>query len=142
MELWITWTVVAVALFVVEMVTPGTFFFLCFSVGALVAAALTYIGQPWWLAWIAFLIVSLGLVLAARPIVKRLVNGGTRPSNIDELIGQVAVVLKKIELHSGGVVKIRGEEWKAESNTAVEAGQTVEILRVDGTRLVVKPRAN
>jgi membrane protein implicated in regulation of membrane protease activity len=44
-------------------------------------------------------------------------------------------------VHATGLVRVEREEWRAESvdGSAIPAGTAVEVLRVDGTRLIVGP---
>ncbi|MGH8977382.1 MAG: NfeD family protein, partial [Acidimicrobiia bacterium] len=58
------------------------------------------------------------------------------------LNGRRAVVLQAIPSgpHATGRVRVEREEWRAESadGGSIEPGQTVVVLRVDGTRLIVR----
>ncbi|MGH9283711.1 MAG: NfeD family protein, partial [Acidimicrobiales bacterium] len=58
-------------------------------------------------------------------------------------VGKQAVVLQDIPAGVGntGLIRLEREEWRAESliGTAIRAGSTVLVSRVDGTRLVVVP---
>jgi len=56
----------------------------------------------------------------------------------ETMIGKTAPVLARID-STGGKVFIEGEYWNATSQVPVEAGQTVEILSVEGLTLKVKP---
>ena len=55
----------------------------------------------------------------------------------------MAVVIGEIPggTHGTGMVRIEREEWRAESidGSPIDVGAQVEVLRVDGTRLVVTP---
>jgi len=55
------------------------------------------------------------------------------------MIGQVIKALSPIDA-SGGRVFIEGENWRAVSETAVDAGAPVEVVSVDGLTLKVKPK--
>ncbi len=138
MELWFLWLSVAVGCFIVEMLTPGTFYFACFGIGALVSAGLARLELDKWWMWGGFFITSLLCMAALRPLLKRLTSGADKPSNVDELIGADAVVTVAIKPHTAGQIKFRGEVWKASSDDSIQAGEMVEILKVDGVRLIVK----
>jgi membrane protein implicated in regulation of membrane protease activity len=59
------------------------------------------------------------------------------------LVNQVGVVLQEIPVgpHATGMVRVQREEWRAENadGTAVPVGARIVVLRVDGTRVVVRP---
>jgi len=140
MEPWSIWLIAGIVLLIVEMVTPGAFFFMCFGLGAMVTAGLTYFPLPGWVQWVAFVAISTILVLFAKPVMKGLMKETHRPSNADELIGKEAIVLEAIKPHFSGLVKIGGEVWKASAEEEIVEGSLVEILKVEGTRLFVKKK--
>jgi membrane protein implicated in regulation of membrane protease activity len=140
MKLWSIWLIVSVVLLIVEMLTPGAFFFFCFGLGALVTAGIACFAVPGWVTWMSFAGISTLLVIFARPLVRKFVHVETRASNVDELIGKEAVVLEKIRPHHPGTIKIGGEVWKADSEQEIADGGLVRIVKVDGTRLIVKKK--
>jgi membrane protein implicated in regulation of membrane protease activity len=138
---WI-WLAAAVLFGLGEMATVGSFFLLPFALGALVASLLAFAGVGIGLEWLAFVVVSLGTLLALRPIARRLDrNEPTDGIGAKRLIGQPALVLAEIKpgIHELGMVRVHREEWRAESvdGAAVPAGSTVRIVDVRGTRVVV-----
>lgn len=58
--------------------------------------------------------------------------------NPDSVIGLIGETRTDIEAHSGGSVLVGGELWQARSKTAILAGSTVRVLRLDGFWLTVK----
>ncbi|MGH9120254.1 MAG: NfeD family protein [Acidimicrobiales bacterium] len=138
---WI-WLGAAVVFGLGELATVGSFFLLPFALGAVVAALLAFAGVPVGLEWLAFILVSIGSLLALRPIARRLDrNEPTDGIGAKRLIGQPALVLDEIKggIHELGLVRIHREEWRAESvdGAGVPAGSTVRIVDVRGTRVVV-----
>ena len=53
------------------------------------------------------------------------------------LVGRHALVLER--LGPDGVVRVQGERWNAVSETTVEVGREVEITRVQGLTVHVRP---
>lgn len=138
MQTWIAWLIAAIVLFVVEMTTPGAFYFACLGLGALTASLAAYLQAPLWVSWLAFFGCSVLFVLIARPIAKKMMDGESRPSNIDELVGQEALVIERIVPYKGGQIKVKGEIWRAESTQEIPVDSLVEIIKVEGARLIVK----
>lgn len=131
----------AVLLLALEMATAGLFS-LPFAVGAGAAAAAGFagVGVPGQL--VICLIVSAISFLALRPLAHRLDKEGiTEGIGALRLINEVGLVVEPIPAGGSGMVRISGEKWRArtEDYTAVAEGQTVRILEVQGTRLVVVP---
>jgi membrane-bound serine protease (ClpP class) len=57
------------------------------------------------------------------------------------MLGQTVMARSRID-SQGGRVFIEGENWNATSETPVEAGQPVEVIRIEGLTLKVKPKTN
>ena len=55
------------------------------------------------------------------------------------LVVKKVMVLNKISPYKPGLVKVKGEDWTAVSKTdeAIEAGCEVEVVAVEGVKLVV-----
>lgn len=90
---------------------------------------------------IVFLAVSIILLIATRPIVKKHINKKSLPTNADRSIGQAAVVTEEINnLLGKGAAKINGIEWTARSENGdiIPEGTTVTVTKIDGVKLIVK----
>lgn len=60
-------------------------------------------------------------------------------SGRETMIGQIVAANSRIDAQ-GGRVFIEGESWNVVSDTAVNAGQPVEVVAVEGLTLKVKPK--
>ncbi len=59
----------------------------------------------------------------------------------EDLIGQQAVVQEAINPQTGaGRVKIGSESWKATADTAIAAGKTCTVQKLDGVTVTVKEK--
>lgn len=43
-------------------------------------------------------------------------------------------------LESTGLVKVNGEVWSAKADENISKGTKVEVLKIDGVKLIVKPK--
>jgi membrane protein implicated in regulation of membrane protease activity len=137
---WGGWVVVAVVCAVLEIVTPS-FFIGWFGVGAIAGALMSVLKVGLTGQVLIFLAVSVGLVLSTRRIASKWTRQYAHTkTNVDAMVGKTAVVTKAIPAKDRGLVKVGGEVWSAESvdGRAIPEGVSVEVLRVDGVRLVVK----
>jgi membrane protein implicated in regulation of membrane protease activity len=132
------WMFAALALFAIEILTPGVFFFACLGVGALGACLAHTIFASTTIDWISFAAVSVGSIYALRPVAKKYLTKGIKKSNVDTLLGQRAWVTEAIAPTALGTVKIEGEIWRAEAQEAIPSQTWVLVQRVEGTRLIVK----
>jgi len=141
---WIWFWVILTAVLVVGEIFTAGFFLLPFAVGALVAALLAGMGVAVAWQWAAFVVVSVITLLLLKRFADR-VTRDAEPLNVaaDRVIGRIGVVLEQVNPHGiTGRVRLGTEEWRAESDSeeSIPAGAAVEVLRIDGTHLVVRPR--
>ena len=116
---------------------------LWFVLGAVAAAISTIFTPSIFIQLVVFLVVSALSLAITRPLVKRLrKHRSTVSTNADRLIGQQGIVTKEIkDPFSVGQVKVLGETWSAQSEiTPIEVGAKVEILEIEGVRLIVEER--
>lgn len=147
-ELWQwVWLTAALLFAVGEMATAGSFFLLPFGLGAAAATALAFADSTIGWQWLAFVAVSGAAFAGLRPLARRLDRDMTPLQGIgaDRWTGRTGVVLMEIPggANELGLVRVDREEWRAQSADArpIATGSAVEVVRVEGTRVVVRPRA-
>ena len=137
------WLGAAVVLFILELLTLS-FFLLCFSVGAVVAAVCALCGLGTGVQILAFAIGSLLAFLFIRPVLIRHFNrrSASRPkTNVDALVGEEAVVLEDITPHNTGLVKVKGQNWTAvayDKDATILKDTTVKVKAIEGVKLIVE----
>ena len=142
MSMWQIWLIISGLFFIGEIATVG-FLVFWFAIGSLVAMIVSiFAPDAIILQTSIFLISSSLLILFTKPIVDKYVTKKSIPTNVDTLIGKKAIVLADINsLEATGQVKVNGEIWSAKSNLeeTIEKGTEVEILQVDGVKVLVQP---
>ena len=134
------WTLVAVALAVGELLTPGLFFLgpVALAAGAAALAALLGAGSIGSL--VVFIVGSLASLGILRPIARRHVRlPALSRTGTDALAGRKALVTRRVDAH-GGRVRVGGEEWSARAyvdDQVLDAGQTVDIIQIEGATALV-----
>ena len=139
-KIWWIWMIIA-AIFVVGEIFTAGFFLLWFGVGAAVAGVLAILGLSFGWQLAAFAVVSLVLFASSRRFAERFSKKQPPGIGADRFIGKQGVVLEDIDnVKNVGRVRLDKEEWRADSETgeAIPAGTQVEVVRLDGTHLVVK----
>jgi membrane protein implicated in regulation of membrane protease activity len=143
---WIFWTILGAMLIVAEIFTTG-FVLLWFGIGAFAAALAGLLGVssvP--LQFLIFAVVSIGLTAASRTIFvnyfSRERTGGDLKTGADALPGKIGTVVTSSRgaLHEGAV-KVFGSTWTAypaEGEEPLEAGDRVEVDRVQGASIYVR----
>ena len=91
---------------------------------------------------VAFAVVSVLCILLVRPSVVKRFNSLRTRTNVDTVIGKVAKVIVAVNNEeSTGRVSLGGIEWAARAVSDTETipvGTMVEILRVEGVKVIVK----
>lgn len=121
-------------------VLVGDFFLLMLGGGAFAAAIAAALGAPIWATAVVFGVVSVGLLLVVRPILRRhlLRSPGLR-TNADALVGERAVVITPVD-RNGGQVRLAGGLWSAttaDEGDVLAAGDDVVVYAIDGAVAVV-----
>ena len=141
MSPWLIWLIVAFAFAILEMITTG-FMVIWLSVAAIVALLFSIIFPEAIAIQIGIWgIVSLILLLFTKKFADKVTTNSV-PTNVYSIIGKKANVIVEINGEkSTGQVKVDGDIWSAkteEFNAIVSVGTVVEIIRVDGVKVVVK----
>ena len=133
------WLLIAVTFAVIEAMTLGIVS-IWFAIGALVAMLVAFLVDSFIIQLLVFLAVSLILVATTRKVAMDKLKIGRTKTNIDELIGKEAVVIKAIEPYMAGEVKLDGKIWRAvsESKRVYQVDEIVVVLRIEGVTIITK----
>ena len=140
------WLVFSLILLVIEMVTPGLFFFACLAVGALLAALVTWLGGGSATSWVVFFASSAALILIVAPLARRWMQRiPPSPVGLASLAGQRARVVETLDPATGkGQVRLEnnGALWRAVADEPIPQDTWVQVLEVVGTRLRVRSQSD
>jgi membrane protein implicated in regulation of membrane protease activity len=134
--------VIGIVLIIAEAFTPGTFILVpgvaLTIVGALIMA-FPGAADSYWLP-IIFVVSFVPAFLLAFYVYKHIAPPG-RPTTLssDSLVGRVGIVKK--DIHPGnirGKVSIENELWSATSDTVIPEGAKVEVVKVQGVKVIVR----
>jgi membrane protein implicated in regulation of membrane protease activity len=135
MDPWLIWLIAAVIFAVGEIATLG-FFLAPFAGGALVAAIVSAVGAGDIASWASFIVVSMFMLLALRPIA---LSHRRMPAQL--LVGRSAMVIERIHNDEDtGCVKLEGESWTArayDGDEIIEPGKRVQVIEIRGATALV-----
>ncbi|MEW5796560.1 MAG: NfeD family protein [Candidatus Zixiibacteriota bacterium] len=135
---WI-WLAAAGVFLILELVTP-TMIFICFVVGAIVAAIFAQIWPEYYYWQIAiFAVLSSALIPLTRRFARKISVTPPQVSSVDRMIGQAALVTERIDPDLGGKIRFEGEIWQARADRHIEVNTKVKVTSVAGTRVFVEP---
>ena len=111
--------------------------------GALIALFVALAGAT--VAWqcIAFIVVSVLLLIFTRPFATRYINRHHEKTNCDELIGRTVRVTEQVDNYEQtGAAFANGLEWTARSekdDQKIEAGSLATVTAISGVKLILRP---
>ncbi len=135
----ITWLVVVIICIGLEAATTEVVS-IYFSFGALVSMICAIASVPFWpQVWI-FIAVAAITLATTRPIFLKYIKKNEIKTNVDALVGKRFKLLKAITEDERGEVNVNGVIWSVITNdsSTIEVESTVEVLSLDGTKLIVK----
>lgn len=133
------WLIIGLLFLLLEVGTPGLFFFLSVAVGAFLASIAAFFGTCIHIQCIIVFTVSLATLFILKKYSKQ-TKAPTYKTNTEALIHQEAVVVETIEPRKTGRIKIKGEEWPAISQPGYihHKGSVVIIVGIEGNKLIIK----
>lgn len=134
-----SWLILFVVLIILELCTANLTT-IWFAFGALLAYIVSLFTDNVMIQTTVFLAVSVITLILTRPVVRKYLLTKPSRTNADMLIGRTGIVTKKITKTDIGEVKIDGKYWSAKANKKIKEGSKVEILAIEGVKLIVKEK--
>ena len=139
--MWYIWLILAGVFVIGEVITSG-FLIFWLGIASLIAMAVSFVTDNIIIQTTVFLISSVILILATKPLVKKFAKVETTKTNAFSLIDKKGIVTKDISsINSTGQVKVEGELWSAtgENDMEIPKGTEVKIKEIKGVKLIVTP---
>jgi membrane protein implicated in regulation of membrane protease activity len=136
----IFWLVVFLVLLIIEIFTLGLTT-IWFALGAIGAFVSTLFHAEIIVQVVIFFVVSVVSLIVTRPIALKYFSNNTVKTNVEEIIGKQAIITESIlDGNNNGKAKLNGEMWiaRSEDGSYIQADETVEIVAVEGVKLIVK----
>ena len=135
---WV-WVAVTIICVVIESLTLALTT-IWFGISAFVLVFLAFTPLPFVAQVFIFVVLALVLLIFTRPIVKKKLSQKQIATNYERVIGQIAVVTKKITALDKGSVKINGMEWTAavREDIVLEEGSKCIVEEIAGVTAYVK----
>ncbi len=137
---WI-WLIVVVVALILELATMALTS-VWFVGGGLVAMLLSiFEGVKWYWQTLAFVIVSVALLLLIRPLAQKYFNKNSEGrTNMENYMGQKVRMLTTANFDTLGTAKINDVIWtiKSSNGEELQTGEIVEIIDISGNKLIAK----
>ncbi len=112
-----------------------------FMVGGLLALIVSLFSPSFFLQLSVFIVTSVAMIILVRPYIKSMLKFKVQKTNLDRLIGKIAIVTEEISnLDEKGAVTISGIVWSARSldGKIINKGEHVRIDSISGVKMVVR----
>lgn len=110
-----------------------------FAFGALCAFISVYFTDNLIIQLIIFTLTSALSLVATRPLVKR-IKCKIIKTNSDAIIGKTGIALTDISELNAGRVKVDGKNWMAISEDEIKQNEKVEVLKIEGAKIIVRKK--
>lgn len=131
------WGVLFLIFVIIELATVNLVT-IWFAAGALVSLFVSYFVDNVVIQTVVFIAVSIISLLLTKPLLRKFKVVNFEPTNSDRYIGKKGDVVKRITPKEKGEVKVLGTIWTATSDETLEVGDEIEVLKIDGVKLIVK----
>ena len=132
------WLVVAICSIVVDIMT-SSFFFVLFSIGAVVAAVCGVFGVPFIIQVIIFAVVSIISLVLGYPVLKKKYKNMHKRTPLREETYIGKIIISEKEISEKAQVKINGEYWTVvNEGEVIHVGDKFEIIGIEGIKLKIK----
>jgi membrane protein implicated in regulation of membrane protease activity len=139
---WWTWILLGFALVLLELATPGGFYFIFFGASALVVGVLAGLDLTTvaWFEWLLFSVFAIVATAIFRPVLVKRFGPSLEGPAVDTLVGETATAMERINPSGIGKVELRGSAWSATNtgNEGLARGERCRVERVDGLMLYVR----
>lgn len=136
-----SWILLCALLIVIEFITINLVT-IWFAIGALFAFLVSLLTSNTIIQVVVFFLISILSLAFTRPLVKKYLVPKTIKTNYDKVLGMTGIVTKDIEKYEYGEVKVDGKYWTAKASESIKKGSKVEILSIEGVKLIVKRKEN
>lgn len=138
----VIWVAAIIIFGIAEAATAGLVS-IWFVGGAAVGLVTAELGGTLWLQVVLFLVVSVALLIATRPLARRMLDKSITPTNADRVLHRTARVTETVDNEgSSGAVYIDGKTWTArsEDGSVIAKNKMVKVVRMEGVKLFVREK--
>ena len=136
------WAAITVAATLIEVFTPQLVS-IWFAIAGAVCVGLSFIPSlPVWGTVIIFAVLSVILLFALRPTLSKLMKKNKDlKTNVDSLIGKKVRMTAQADFDNLGQARVGDVVWsvKSQNGEILKEGEIVEIIDVDGNKLIAVP---
>lgn len=137
-ELVFVWAVIFIVTLLIEISTVSLTT-IWFCVSSFISLILALFSVSPVIQFIIFIVLSVGLLIVTRPLIKKFMAKEITHTNADKLINMVGTVTKEILIGEIGEIRVNSELWRAVSLDQVDinVGEKVVVKSLTGNKVLV-----
>lgn len=140
MELWIIWLLIIFFLIILEVSTVNLVS-IWFIASGIIALITSFVTDNFLIQFAIFVLLGVILLLTTRNLLQKYMKSEKiEKTNLDRVIGKIAVVTEPIKKNTIGEVKVDGKRWSAISNEKFEIEDEVIVDSIEGVKLIVRKK--
>ena len=136
--IWLTLTIIFV---IIEAITLGLTT-IWFALAGIILIFLSFLPIVFEVQILIFLAISAIFIFFTRPLALKKFKTGRVKTNVDSLVGKIALVTKQITEFDSGEVKLNGQIWTARleegSTVNLTEGIKCEVIKIEGVHAIVR----
>ncbi|MBR3362842.1 MAG: NfeD family protein [Bacilli bacterium] len=137
MSQWCVWLAIIVILAVLEAMTVNLTT-IWFVASGFVALIISFFTDSYLIQFGAFVLIGVILLVTTKPLLDKTIKPKKSATNAERVLEMKGLVTEKISKNHNGEVKVDGKRWTAYSDSTIEVGSTVNILKINGVKLKVE----
>lgn len=133
------WLILIVSFLIIEALSLNLVT-IWFAFGSLCAFICSYFTDNMLIQIVIFVVTTVISLIFTKPLFDKYIKKNIEKTNFDMIIGKVGIVTKDITPNENGRVKVSGKSWMASSKEKINEGAEVEILKIEGAKIIVKKK--
>lgn len=132
------WASVFIATLIIELNTADLTT-IWFCVSSLITLVVSVFMVEYYIQIVVFIVSTLVLLIATRPLTKRMMNQEIIHTNADKVVNMIGVVTTLIPVNGIGEILVNNTSWRAVTldSVDIQEGEQVTVNSISGNKVVV-----
>lgn len=132
------WASVFIATLIIELNTADLTT-IWFCVSSLITLVVSVFMVEYYIQIVVFIVSTLVLLIATRPLTKRMMNQEIIHTNADKVVNMIGVVTTLIPVNGIGEILVNNTSWRAITldSADIQEGEQVTVNSISGNKVVV-----
>lgn len=133
---WI-WLGIIIILTLIELSTTNLVT-IWYIASGFISLVLSFFVDNYFIQFLVFVLVGTILLFTTRDYLLKFIKVKNEKTNLDRVVGMIAIVTEEIKKNKPGEVKVDGKRWTAIADKKIKVDSTVKVLEIDGVKLKVE----